>query len=170
MSSGPTSFDPALLRARRRRALALGAETFLLDRVAGELVERLAAVLRTFDRAADIGTPNDSLRRRLVASGKVADVAAIAFDDEALPFSEGSLDLVVSALALQFVNDLPGTLIQIRRALKPDGLLLAAMISGDSLPELREALSAYLQLRDKILAALGREKTGDHQGREPSGS
>ncbi|MEI8150830.1 MAG: methyltransferase domain-containing protein, partial [Hyphomicrobiales bacterium] len=53
----------------------------------------------------------------------------------------GSLDLVVSALALQFVNDLPGTLIQIRRALRPDGLLLAAMIGGDSLTELREAFA-----------------------------
>ena len=61
-------------------------------------------------------------------------------DEEALPFADGSLDLVVSALALQFVNDLPGTLIQIRRALKPDGLLLAAMIGGDSLTELREFL------------------------------
>ena len=62
-------------------------------------------------------------------------------DEEALPFADGSLDLVVSALALQFVNDLPGTLIQIRRALKPDGLLLAAMIGGDSLTELRESFA-----------------------------
>jgi SAM-dependent methyltransferase len=58
-----------------------------------------------------------------------------------LPFRDGSLDLVVSALALQFVNDLPGTLIQIRRALKPDGLFLAAMIGGDSLTELRSAFA-----------------------------
>ena len=65
----------------------------------------------------------------------------VAADEEALPFADASLDLVVSALALQFVNDLPGTLIQIRRALKPDGLLLAAMIGGDSLNELREAFA-----------------------------
>ena len=63
-------------------------------------------------------------------------------DEEALPFADGSLDLVVSALALQFVNDLPGTLIQIRRALKADGLLLAALIGGDSLTELRQAFAA----------------------------
>ncbi len=63
-------------------------------------------------------------------------------DEEALPFAAGSLDLVVSALALQFVNDLPGALIQIRRALKPDGLLLAALIGGDSLTELRSAFAA----------------------------
>src|SRR6185436_5244994 len=62
-------------------------------------------------------------------------------DEEALPFRDASLDLVVSALALQFVNDLPGTLIQIRRALSPDGLFLAAMIGGDSLAELREAFA-----------------------------
>ena len=66
----------------------------------------------------------------------------VVADEEALPFRDGSLDLVVSALALQFVNDLPGTLIQIRRALKPDGLLLAALIGGDSLTELRAAFAA----------------------------
>jgi SAM-dependent methyltransferase len=66
----------------------------------------------------------------------------VTSDEEALPFAAGSLDLVVSALALQFVNDLPGALIQIRRALKPDGLLLAALIGGDSLTELRSAFAA----------------------------
>jgi SAM-dependent methyltransferase len=66
----------------------------------------------------------------------------VTADEEALPFAEGSLDLLVSALALQFVNDLPGALIQIRRALKPDGLLLAALIGGDSLIELRSAFAA----------------------------
>jgi SAM-dependent methyltransferase len=65
----------------------------------------------------------------------------VAADEELLPFGDGSLDLVVSALALQFVNDLPGTLVQIRRALKPDGLLLAALIGGDSLNELRESFA-----------------------------
>ena len=68
-----------------------------------------------------------------------ADVVA---DEEALPFRDGSLDLVVSALALQFVNDLPGTLVQIRRALKPDGLFLAALLGGDTLTELRQAFAA----------------------------
>src|SRR4051794_7575915 len=142
MSVSPTIFDRALLRARRRRASAIGAETFLIDRAANELVERLGAVLRNFDRAADIGTPADTLRRALTASAKIGAVAAVEFDDEMLPFGEGSLDLAVSALALQFVNDLPGALIQIRRALKPDGLFLAAMLGGDTLIELREAFAA----------------------------
>jgi SAM-dependent methyltransferase len=65
----------------------------------------------------------------------------IVADIEALPFGAASLDLVVSAFALQTVDDLPGTLIQIRRALKPDGLLLAALLGGDTLTELRESFA-----------------------------
>lgn len=151
-----TIFDRQLLRARRRRAQALGPATFLLDRVAEELAERLSVVLRTFERAVDLGTPTDALRRALLRTGKIntliaADPAAItddktfsrvAADEEALPFAAGSLDLVVSALALQFVNDLPGTLAQIRQALKPDGLLLAALLGGETLMELRQAFAA----------------------------
>ena len=141
MSAGPTIFDRSLLRLRQRRARALGPATFLIDRVAGELGERLAVVLRQFERAADLGAPTNAVRRVLTESGKVGTIADVMTDEEALPFAASSLDLVVSALALQFVNDLPGTLIQIRRALKPDGLLLAALVGGDSLTELREAFA-----------------------------
>ena len=66
----------------------------------------------------------------------------IVADEEALPFGDGTLDLVVSALVLQFVNDLPGTLVQIRRALRPDGLFLAALIGGETLTELRQSFAA----------------------------
>jgi SAM-dependent methyltransferase len=155
MSQGPIIFDRRLLRARQQRARSLGPETFLLDRVAEELAERLTAVLRRFERAVDLGTPTDTVAQALAASGKVETIIAatpdaaqrdasfprVAADEEALPFADGSLDLVVSALALQFVNDLPGTLIQIRRALKANGLLLAALIGGESLNELREAFA-----------------------------
>ena len=154
MSQNPAIFDRRLLRARQSRARALGPATFLLDRVAEEMGERLSVVLRQFERAVDLGTPNDALRRVLAAGGKITTLVAaslsvtadgsslaVAADEEALPFADASLDLVVSALALQFVNDLPGTLIQIKRALKADGLLLAAMIGGDSLSELREAFA-----------------------------
>jgi SAM-dependent methyltransferase len=65
----------------------------------------------------------------------------IAADEEALPFCDGVFDLVVSALALQFVNDLPGTLVQIRRALKPDGLFVAAILGGETLTELRQSFA-----------------------------
>jgi SAM-dependent methyltransferase len=149
----PVIFDRGLLRARRSRAAKHDPAAFLIERVADDLAARLSAVLRPFELAADIGTPTDAVRRAL--SGRVGALVAIdpiaahiagerpavAADEEALPFRDSSLDLAVSALALQFVNDLPGTLIQIRRALKPDGLLLAALIGGDSLAELREAFA-----------------------------
>ena len=141
MSSGPKIFDRRLLRVRQTRALTRGPATFLIDRVASELGERLSAVLRRFDVVADLGTPTDAVRRALAGSGKVGTILAVKIDEEALPFANAALDLVVSALALQFVNDLPGTLIQIRRALRPDGLLLAALIGGESLTELRVAFA-----------------------------
>jgi SAM-dependent methyltransferase len=144
MAQGPIIFDRDLLRRHLARARALGPATFLIDRVAEELGERLSVVVRRFERAADLGTPTDAVARALAASGKVDSVIAahdVAMDEEALPFADASLDLVVSALSLQFVNDLPGTLIQIRRALKPDGLLLAALIGGETLTELREAFA-----------------------------
>jgi SAM-dependent methyltransferase len=142
MSAPSAIFDKALLDARRQRARKQGAETFLLDRVAADLGERLSAVLRTFERAVDIGTPGDAVGRALVASGKVTGIEAFTFQDEVLSVPAGTLDLAVSALALQFVNDLPGALIQIRHALKPDGLFLAALIGGDTLTELRQSFAA----------------------------
>jgi SAM-dependent methyltransferase len=160
VSSQPLIFDRRLLRARRARAAALAPATFLIERVADDLADRLATVLRRFDRAVDLGTPTDAVRRVLAASGKVGTIVAtdaafsihgrstsdvglaVAGDEEALPFGDDSLDLVVSALALQLVNDLPGALIQIRRALKADGLLLAALIGGETLTELRQAFAA----------------------------
>jgi SAM-dependent methyltransferase len=149
MADSPLIFDRALLRLRRRRAMALGPATFLLDRVAAEMADRLAAVLRRFDLAVDLGTPGTALRTALASLGSVgtmiaADVeggSTVVADEEALPFSDATLDLVVSALALQFVNDLPGVLIQIRRALKPDGLFLAALLGGDTLTELRQSFA-----------------------------
>ena len=145
-------FDRALLRHRRRRAAMSGAATFLLDRVAEDLAERLAVVLRRFDLAIDLGTPGEALRSALTHLGSVGTIVAagtaprtqkfVVADEEALPFRESSLDLVVSALALQFVNDLPGTLVQIRRALKPDGLFLAALLGGDTLTELRQSFAS----------------------------
>ena len=157
ISPSPVIFDRALLRRRRRRAAALGPATFLLDRVAEDFAERLAAVLRRFELAVDLGTPGAALRTalaRLASVGSIVAVDTIPHDDatgatlavvadaEALPFRDGALDLVVSALALQFCNDLPGVLVQIRRALRPDGLFLAALIGGDTLSELRQSFAA----------------------------
>src|SRR5581483_4656669 len=144
MAASLTIFDRALLRARRERAKKLGPATFLIDRVADELADRLSVVARTFERAADFGTPTDAVRKAIAETGKAGTIIGaedLAVDDEALPFAPESLDLVVAGLSLQFVNDLPGTLIQIRRALKPDGLLLAALFGGDSLTELRQSFA-----------------------------
>jgi SAM-dependent methyltransferase len=145
MPAPPLVFDRALLRARRARAQALGAETFLADRVAADLADRLSTVLRQFPLALDLGGPAGALRHALAphaAVGRLIDAGDVAIDEEALPFRDQSLDLVVSALALQFVNDLPGTLVQVRRVLRPDGLLLAALAGGETLTELRQAFAA----------------------------
>jgi SAM-dependent methyltransferase len=142
-SIAPVLFDRALLRARQLRALRFGPATFLLDRVAEDMAERLHAVLREFKNAADVGTPSDQVRDALLEHvGQLARINLPDLEAEPLPIQPGSLDLVVSALALQFVNDLPGALSQIRRALKPDGLLLAALIGGDTLTELRQSFAA----------------------------
>ena len=133
----PVLFDRALLAMRQDRARKQGAVTFLLDRVAEDFSDRLAAVKRDFSDVADLWTPGDlSLPPRASLTRVVLDQAS-----ETLPLQPESLDLVASALALQFVNDLPGVLAQIRRALKPDGLLLAAMIGGDTLTELRQCFA-----------------------------
>jgi SAM-dependent methyltransferase len=142
-TTAPILFDRALLRARQDRASRGKLATFLLDRVADDAVERLQAVLRDFKSAADIGTAGNQLRDKLV--GRVDQLAPVDLPDlesEPLSLQPQSLDLAVSALAFQFVNDLPGLLAQIRRALRPDGLLLAAMIGGDTLTELRQAFAA----------------------------
>lgn len=157
-SASPLIFDRALIRRRLCRAAVRGPATFLLDRVASDLAERLGAVLRRFELAVDLGTPSAALRRALAGLDSVGTIVAAAAvvppplasankqkvvvaDEEALPFGDASLDLVVSGLALQFVNDLPGALVQIRRALKPDGLFLGALIGGETLTELRQSFA-----------------------------
>jgi len=161
MASSPIIFDRKLLRVRRRRAERLGASDFLIERVAVDIAERLAVVLRQFDLAVDLGTAGDAVRRALAASGKVGMIVAaspwasgplaVVADEEALPFRDGAIDLVVSALSLQLTNDLPGVLVQIKRALRPDGLLLAALLGGDTLTELRQAFAqAEAEIEDGI--------------------
>ena len=157
MTEGSVIFDRTLIRDRRRRAAALGPAAFLLDRVADDFVDRLTAVLRRFELALDLGTPGEAVRAALSRLGSIGTIVKadsllpsgglraekfVAADEEALPFGDGTLDLVVSALALQFVNDLPGVFIQIRRALKPDGLFIAALLGGETLTELRQSFAA----------------------------
>ena len=145
MASNPTAapilFDRALLHARMERARRAGPVTFLLDRAREDLEERLQAVTRNFSDVVEISTPDELLRKPL--ADRFRSIARVDLDrSETLHLQPESLDLAVSALAFQFVNDLPGVLAQIRRALRPDGLLLAAMVGGDTLTELRQSFAA----------------------------
>ncbi len=158
-------FDRPLARARLARAYRQGAAGFLLDHVADEFPERLGAVLRPFPRVLDLGTPGPALAEALAARHpalllRAAPIAAalaangpagLVCDEEALPFAPGSFDLVVSALALQGVNDLPGALVQIRRVLAPDGLFMGCLLGGQTLQELRLALA---QAEEEVLGGV----------------
>jgi SAM-dependent methyltransferase len=165
MSGPPRLFDRTSHRRRLARAAARY-EPFLKRRAAADLVDRLETVKRRFDVAVDLGARRGGFAAALAASPAASKVgflaetdlsaamlagrpgARIVADEERLPFAEASLDLVVSALALHWVNDLVGALIQIRRALRPDGLFLGALIGGASLAELRAALTdAELEIR-----------------------
>jgi SAM-dependent methyltransferase len=156
----PKIFNRALVRRRLDRAWARyrpgDAADFLLARAAEELGERLALVKRRFALAADFCSPGPHAAAALAEGGQVDSIIRIAptsaslggggflgavGDLERLPMADGRLDLAVSLLALQTVNDLPGALVQIRRALKPDGLLVAALIGGDTMTELRQSLT-----------------------------
>src|SRR5579871_2450166 len=139
----PVLFDRALLHERARRAQRLGPATFLADRVTEDMAERLGAVLRDFKDVAEVGTSGTEIGGALGA--RFAHHVRIDLperESEPLPLQAQSLDLALSVLAFQFVNDLPGVLAQIRRALRPDGLLMAAMIGGDTLIELRQSFAA----------------------------
>jgi SAM-dependent methyltransferase len=142
-ATAPILFDRALLQVRQNRARRREPATFLLDRVTEDMEERLHAVMRDFSDAADVWSPGEILRTPLRDRFKsVAHIRPNESEQEILALAPETLDLVVSALAFQFVNDLPGVLAQIRRALRPDGLLLAAMIGGDTLTELRQSFAA----------------------------
>ena len=152
-------FDRALLLRRLERAtgiMAAGAAPpdFLLERSVDDLADRLSLIKRTFANAAVVGALDGRLGRalrRLANIGQVVELERsphllarcdgprVLADEEVLPLKDAALDLVTSALSLHYVNDLPGTLAQIRRALKPDGLLLASLIGGRTLHELRAA-------------------------------
>jgi SAM-dependent methyltransferase len=151
-------FDRMTLRRRRERAARRwGDQAFLKREIASRVVERLDDVRRSFALALDLGCHGDeiataldsrSLVGRLVRAdlglgfARAARGPAVVADEEALPFAPRSFDLVLSAMGLHWVNDLPGTLIQIGRILKPDGLFLAGLLGGATLWQLRAALAA----------------------------
>lgn len=158
MAVAPQIFDRKLLRARREHIAMMRAgqplPDFLLKRVADDFAERLVFFCREFPVAISLGDYHGLLAahlKNLPTIGRIIDVEPtyiplsqakelkVVAEEETLPFMAASLDLLVSGLSLQFVNDLPGVLVQINRALKPDGLFLGAILGGETLKELREA-------------------------------
>jgi len=138
-------FDRKLLRARQRRAEQTGVEKFLLERATDELLARLSTITRRFPQAALIETPSgEQIKGQLLATGRIEAVDHLEIEDatETVSGEPSRYDLAVSLLSIQWLNDLPGVLAQIKRLLKPDGLLLAAMIGGGTLTELRDALAS----------------------------
>ena len=159
-SAPPRLFDRALLRKRLDRAAGgFGEADFLHRRAATDIAERLAPIMKTFPVAVDLSARGGAFAEALAqeAPGKVgalieADLSPrmlagraglrVVADEERLPFADASVDLIVSALALHWTNDVVGALIQARRALKPDGLFIAAFFGGVTLTELRQSLVA----------------------------
>lgn len=148
-------FDSRLIRANLSRAArSLPQSGFLIRHAALELVSRLEGISRTFELAADTGACHGVVASLLnerypgIKTLSLSPVMALAEDcpglravasEEALPLKDGAFDLVTSVLSLHLINDLPGALIQIRRALRPDGLFLGALLGGETLIELRQA-------------------------------
>ncbi len=149
-------FDRRLLRVRQARALQCVGRRggdFLLAHAARDIGERMAGIVRTFPLAVDLTGHGGHLARALHACGRVdrvvsaaiapfneADAADLVIDEEWLPYARESVDALASALTLQFVNDLQCSLVQLRRALRPDGLLIGAIVGAGSLTELRDVL------------------------------
>ncbi len=145
-----TLFDRlAVRRFRARAARNWGEGDFLVNEVAERLADRLDDVQRKFPVALDLGSRGGVLARTLRGRGGIETLVemdaatgfrpAVVAEAEMLPFRSGSFDLILSVLDLHHVNDLPGALLQLRQALKPDGLLLAALFAGETLAELRRA-------------------------------
>lgn len=153
-------FDRKALRLVRTRAAAAPDDhLFLLDWAEKQIADRLLDVNRSFGTALQIGARTDGAM--LTNTGKIeylirtditdAGAPSVIADEEFLPFAPASLDLVISTLNLHSVNDLPGALLQIRQALKPDGLFIAAIFGGETLHELRDSLTqAEVKLKDGI--------------------
>jgi SAM-dependent methyltransferase len=155
-------FDRRALRRHRERAALQGGAEFLLEETAERLAQRLEDVTRRFPRALALGARGGILARALAGRGGIETLiemeeapalfasgtrGALVAEAEALPFVSGAFDLIVSSLTLHWTNDLPGALLQLRGALRPDGLLLAALFGGETLAELRGAfLEAELAL------------------------
>lgn len=138
-------FDHQLLRKRLRRSSFKEAGNPFLQAIADELPLRLAPVKRNFTTALSLFPLNPKLDDALLRIPKIGMLKTLHFNDagdfETLPLEETAFDLIVSCLGLQYANDLPGVLAQLRRSLKPGGLLVGCLAGGDTLNELRSAFA-----------------------------
>ncbi|HEX3675460.1 MAG TPA: methyltransferase domain-containing protein [Rhizomicrobium sp.] len=135
MSAPPRIFDSRTYAMHRARAAG---SSFLAQEAVDGMAERLGAVSRRFARGLDVDSRDESFE---TLKPFADDWTRPAFLDETLSCAPESFDIATSILSLHAVNDLPGALIQIRRALKPDGLFIAALFGGETLRELRDAFA-----------------------------
>jgi SAM-dependent methyltransferase len=185
MSAPPLLFDRILHRRRLDRAArGFAGADFLQRRAALDLVERVEGIMRDFPRAVDLSARNGAFAQVLAdseASARVgllveADLSLsmlagrrgprLVLDEERLPFAPESLDLIVSTLGLHWTNDVVGALVQIRRALKPDGLFLGSFLGGSTLTELRQALT---DAESEILGGAGSRVSPFADSRDAAG-
>lgn len=138
----------ALARNRRRAAPLLPAHAVLLAESAADILERLAFTKHDFPTILLLDAREDGLAAALQQRYPASTITQSHTDAEALPFAPASFDLVVSQLALHWVNDVATLLLRLRFLLKPNGFFIASLVGGDSLHELRHALAtAELTLR-----------------------
>lgn len=163
---------------RDRASLLMTKPDPLLKEVTERLLDRLEDCKKSFPIGLSLGGAGEHVRRQLTGRGGIkklfvmdiskgmlehtrqsisqeashintnTECIPLVGDEEFLPFSDGSLDVVISSLGLHWVNDLPGAMAQCRRALKPDGLFLAAMFGGETLRELRIACTVAQEERE----------------------
>ncbi len=146
-------FDRRLLSLKRKRAAANFSDTdFLFEWAIRNLRDRLEIIKRDFENVLQIGARGEPiLDHALICDINNAFQPSLICDEEFLPFAPQSLDLIISALNMHSINDLPGALIQIKHALKADGLFIAALFGGETLYELRSALSsAEMEIRGGV--------------------
>ncbi len=145
----PVIFNQPLLRKRLMRVLRGGGDDdFLMQRIAEDIASRLSLIKRDFEVCALFGDYFGTMAPALKSLPNLDRLFCLSCTEEHLPLANESINLALSPLTLQHVNDLPGALIQLKRSLKPDGLFIGAILAGDTLMELRDAiLSAEIDSR-----------------------
>jgi SAM-dependent methyltransferase len=180
----PALFDRSLLK-RRRQKLDVDSEafSFLCQEVSERLLDRFRTFKRDFDICFQMGNDGGHLAKDLIKSSKFfilsdpgcllsqnKSISCVIADEEFFPVSKNSLDLIISFLSLNSVNDIPGALTQHLNSLKPDGLFMAAFIGEDSLYELRSVfqqieIERYKGISNRFMPLISTKDAGYLLGR-----